>query len=187
MSNLAGYTAASWVHGDDTAADLAIKLFDIATASCGQSDEVVKSIGDAVMCRSASPDSALGLLSRLWVRADGEALFPQLRGALHHGRATTYQQDYFGTTVNIAARLAAMAEADEILATLTLTTAAAANGWQVEPAGEWHLRNIGEAVDVFRLSLQDRAPNPVDPVCHMRVDTEGALTLRWRGDSVYFC
>lgn len=185
--DLAGYTAASWVHGDDTAADLAITLFEIALASCQQDDEVVKSIGDAVMCRSTDPARALELVKRLWIRADAEPNFPQLRGAIHHGPAIMHRGDYFGTTVNIAARLAALADADEILATRTVAAAADTQGWSIEPGGERHLRNIGEPVDVVRLSLDDRAMSPIDPMCHMRVDPTTALTVELDGARVYFC
>jgi adenylate cyclase len=185
--DLDGYTAASWVHGDDTAADLAITLLEMAIASCQGGDEVVKSIGDAVMCKSTDPASALALVRRLWARADAEPHFPQLRGALNHGSATMYRDDYFGTTVNIAARLAALAEADEILATGPVADAATTVSWSVEPGGERHLRNIGEPIDVFRLAPHDRVPNPIDPICHMRVDPADAVSLMSDGDVVYFC
>lgn len=185
--DLAGYTAASWVHGDDTAADLAITLLEMALASCEHDDEVVKSIGDAVMCRSTDPARALELVKRLWIRADAEPHFPQLRGAIHHGPATMHRGDYFGTTVNIAARLAALAEADEILATRTVAGAANTEGWSIQPGGERHLRNIGEPVDVVRLALDERTSNPVDPMCHMRVDPTTALTIESDGLRVYFC
>ena len=184
--DLAGYTAASWVHGDDTAAELAINLLDMAIASCDRHDQVVKSIGDAVMCRSSDPSAALDLVRRLWIRADAEPRFPQMRAALHHGRVTVYREDFFGTTVNIAARLVALADADEILATQAVALSAAEE-WTVEPIGERHLRNIGDPVDVLRLSLDDRAPNPVDPICHMRVDPADAFILEFTGLPVYFC
>lgn len=185
--DLAGYTAASWIHGDDTAADLAITLLEMALASCEHGDEVVKSIGDAVMCRSTDPAQALELVKRLWIRADAEPHFPQLRGAIHHGPATMHRGDYFGTTVNIAARLAALAEADEILATSAVAGVADSKGWNSGPVGERHLRNIGEPVDVVRLSLGDRAMSPVDPMCHMRIDPTTALTVDHDGRAVYFC
>lgn len=185
--DLAGYTAASWVHGDDTAADLAITLLEMALASCEEDDEVVKSIGDAVMCRSTDPAAGLELVRRLWIRADAEPHFPQLRGAIHHGPATMHRGDYFGTTVNIAARLAALAEADEILATRVVAGAVETESWTTDPVGERHLRNIGEPVDVVRLSLDDRVTSPVDPMCHMRVDPTTALSVESEGLRVYFC
>jgi adenylate cyclase len=57
--DLAGFTAATSVHGDSIAADLALHFVELATSATGDGDRIVKSIGDAVMCVSDTPDQAL--------------------------------------------------------------------------------------------------------------------------------
>ncbi|HZJ27962.1 MAG TPA: YHS domain-containing protein [Acidimicrobiia bacterium] len=48
--DLAGFSAATEAHGDETAADLATQLTGLATEALGPRDQLVKSLGDAVLC-----------------------------------------------------------------------------------------------------------------------------------------
>jgi len=185
--DLAGFTAATWTHGDDVGARLSIRLVGMARGCVNDSGEVVKSIGDAVLCRVATPDDAITALSQLWSEADHEEHFPHLRASAHHGRAVEHDHDYYGTTINVAARMAALAAPDEILASSEVADAARAGGWVVASTGERTLRNIAEPIEILRISPSRRAPLPTDPVCHMRVDPASAIALRTGTVTTYFC
>jgi class 3 adenylate cyclase len=59
------------------------------------------------------------------------------------------QGDFFGRTVNIAARLGARADAGQILAGEALVGAVAADGVQLREIGSMQLKGIAQPVRVF--------------------------------------
>ncbi|MCP5485758.1 MAG: adenylate/guanylate cyclase domain-containing protein [Spirochaetales bacterium] len=86
---------------------------------------VIKTIGDAVMATFLSPvdavRAAIQLQEQLHGRTAGGAPGLQLKVGVHSGPSIAVTQndrlDYFGQTVNIAARVEAMANATEICMT----------------------------------------------------------------------
>lgn len=187
--DLAGYTAASWVHGDDVAARLAIRLRDMARDCAGERDVVIKSIGDAVMCRSDEPSAALLWLDRLFAAGDREHQFPHLRAGSNHGPAVEHEGDFYGTAVNVAARVAALAAPCELLVTDATAASAHSLGWQVEQRGPQSLRNIAMPVEVSVVLLPSAAAAVmIDPVCRMRVRPDSAYAhLEYAGQAVWLC
>src|ERR671914_2324683 len=143
FADIAGYTALTEAHGDEDAAELAHTFCravgEIASAEEG---ELVKTIGDAVMIRHPDPAGAI----TLGLRAAGEALaghgFPTVRVGMHHGPALESDGDWYGSTVNLAARVAALAAGGEVLLTATVREAAGElEGVRLESRGERRLRN----------------------------------------------
>ena len=104
FADIAGFTALTEAHGDLEAAELVV---DFACGPRGASirpARLVKTIGDAVMLRIASPAEAVRLGLRIiegfmWDPA------PVVRVGLHHGHAVERDGDYIGATVNVAARV----------------------------------------------------------------------------------
>lgn len=122
--DLVGFTAATHVHGDATAADLAEQLVALSEAALGDRDILVKSIGDAVLCACVDPDSGVRFLEGLFDAADEMVGLPLLRGGAAHGSAVERGGDYFGETVNMAERLADLAGGGEVLVTGVVAAAA---------------------------------------------------------------
>ena len=98
-------------------------LNEIVSAESGA---VVKTIGDAVMATFPTPDRAVAAalrmreaMARLNGARNGEDLL--LKIGIHEGPCLAVvlndRQDYFGQTVNIAARVQALADSRTILAT----------------------------------------------------------------------
>jgi len=118
--------------GDIAAFDLVRAHFrvlnEIVAAEAGA---VVKTIGDAVMATFPTPDRALAAalrmreaMHRLNDGRNGHDLL--LKIGIHEGPCLAVvlndRQDYFGTTVNIAARVQALADSRAILATRPVVT-----------------------------------------------------------------
>ena len=118
--------------GDIAAFDLVRAHFrvlnEIVAAEAGA---VVKTIGDAVMATFPTPDRALAAalrmreaMHRLNDGRNGNDLL--LKIGIHEGPCLAVvlndRQDYFGTTVNIAARVQALADSRAILATRPVVT-----------------------------------------------------------------
>ena len=77
----------------------------------------MKTIGDALMLRVPNPDEAVLLaldMTHGLMRGHGS---PAVRVGLHHGPAIERDGDYFGATVNLAARVSGLASGGEVLVT----------------------------------------------------------------------
>jgi adenylate cyclase len=72
---------------------------------------------------------------------------------MHHGPAIERGGDYFGRTVNIAARVSALAGAGEVLVTDEVVTAAGeVEGVRFIERGRHPLKGIDEAVPIYLVS-----------------------------------
>jgi len=192
FADIAGYTALTEAHGDEDAVELA-RMFCRAVGEMAGADggELVKTIGDAVMVRH--PDAARAVA--LGLRAAGEVLpghgFPTVRVGMHHGPALESEGDWFGSTVNLAARVAALAAGGEVLLTGAVREAAGElEGVSLVSRGEQQLRNVAALVPVFAAMPEGSTPaeHEVDPVCRMVV-AEGREvgTVHHEGSDYRFC
>ncbi len=187
--DLAGYTIATAAHGDETAADLADRLAELTTISLGIGDQLVKGLGDAVMLVSEDPQNALALTGRICRLADDEPAFPLLRVGLHHGPTVERNNDWFGTTVNLAARIAALAGPGQVLGTAEIANAAIDAGMTVQQLGPTALRGSSEPMDVYSIiACADVPDRTLDPICRMAVERSFAVATRSVGGVDYrFC
>lgn len=171
-------------------ADLAGAFERAAIGSLGAQDELVKSMGDAVLVVCVGPAEALAFLGALFDRfGGGDSDLPLLRAGAHHGSAVRRGDDYFGSGVNVAARVADLAAGCQILATDAVAQAARRSGVGVVELGPYVLRNVSEPVALFEIDCgHDVRGHTIDPVCHMRVPRERATgTLRHDGAEYWFC
>jgi adenylate cyclase len=100
--------------------------------------------------------------------------------------------DWFGTTINLAARVAAAASGCEVLLTeATKQAAGGLRGVAFRDRGEERFKNLTAAVRVYAAYPESRPPSgewPIDPVCRMAVDpARSAGTLIHRGVEYHFC
>jgi adenylate cyclase len=128
FGDVSGSTALYRKVGNEQAHQLveqALVLMRAATAR--QQGRVVKTIGDEVMCRFATPDAAARAAMDIQRQLRDTQLVaggPRLKARIGfaYGPVVDRDGDVFGDVVNIAARLAAMAKADQILTTEATST-----------------------------------------------------------------
>ena len=192
FADIAGYTALTEAHGDEEAAELARTFCRaVSDAAAARGGEVVKTIGDAVMVRHdvSAEAVALGLAAAHEVMA-GHG-FPAVRVGMHHGPAVERDGDWFGATVNLAARVAAVAAGGEVLVTGAVRDAAGElEGVEFESRGEQRIRNVVASVALFAAVRDDRTTEErhVDPVCRMVVaEDREAGSFRHRETVYRFC
>ena len=187
--DLAGFTALTEAHGDFDAADVATRFAELARASLGAGDRLVKTIGDAVLLTSPTPGGALDLIDRLLTAVTAERTLPALRAGLHHGPAIERDGDVFGAAVNLAARVAAEAYAGEVLATAAVAAAARERGIPVAEIGPVALKNVSAATVLSALGFMIGAlESAIDPVCQAVVDRRAAAgQLRHEQTTYWFC
>jgi adenylate cyclase len=192
FADIAGYTALTEAHGDADAAELAATFCrEISEVARARGAQVIKTIGDAVMVRHDDPSEAvaLGLTAAHDVLA-GHG-FPAVRVGMHHGPAIERAGDWFGATVNLAARVASVAAGGEVLVTAAVRESAGSlDGVEFESRGEHRMRNLSAPVPLFAAVPDDRTDEArhIDPVCRMVV-AEGreAGSLRHRDTLYRFC
>jgi adenylate cyclase len=188
FADLAGFTALTEAHGDATAADIAERLIAVAESVLSSEDRLVKTLGDAVLLTSLDALSGITLVQRLFEACEADARFPDVRAGLHYGPVIHRGGDIFGSTVNIAARIAARAGGGEILLTRPVADAAAAADIRTRRLGLIALRNLTEPVELFELVRSAAPDRTVDPVCRMMVHPANAAgRLAYRGVDYLFC
>jgi adenylate cyclase len=191
FADLAGFTALTEAHGDEQAADLALGFWDRVREVLPEAGaEEIKTIGDAMMLRAGSADDAVRLGVCVVHDIGRRHGFPAVRVGLHTGPAVERQGDWFGATVNLAARVAAMASGHEILLTGASREAAGEiAGVELRDRGEQRLKNVGAPVRLWAaLPANASEELPVDPVCRMAVRPDRAVgVLIHRGVEYRFC
>jgi adenylate cyclase len=193
FADIAGFTALTEAHGDEAALALVGEFVTAVKAELAPvRGDYVKTIGDALMLRIPDPGDAilLGLRIANDVMVDHGA--PAVRVGLHHGPAVESDGDYFGASVNLAARVSALASGGEVLVTgSTAALVPELEGVVFESRGRQTLRNVSDPVEIFaalRLGEATSAGHPVDPVCRMIVDPERAAgRLVHAGETYFFC
>jgi class 3 adenylate cyclase/YHS domain-containing protein len=193
FADLAGFTALTEAHGDRQAADVAAEFSaSVRPLLSPHAAEEVKTIGDALMIRGRDPAAAIRLGLGIVDDVGRQHGFPAVRVGMSTGQAIERDGDWFGATVNIAARVSGLASGGEVLLTEATKAAAGDPGSvRLHERGRRTLKNIGEPVLLFAAVRQgepDSAGLPIDPVCRMAVDREhGAGRLSYEGVEFYFC
>jgi adenylate cyclase len=192
FADIAGFTALTEAHGDEEAVQL---VEDFATAVQAElprvGGEYVKAVGDALMLRVPDPSGAIRL--GLWITRNAMSghQAPSVRVGCNHGSAVERRGDYFGATINIAARVSALAAGGEVLVTgHTAALAPDLEGVLYESRGRQVLRNVAEPVEIFAvIGVDENADHlAIDPVCQMAVDPERAIgRLILEEKAYYFC
>jgi adenylate cyclase len=190
FADLAGYTALTEAHGDEHAADAAAEFCRAVRMLLPEHDaEEVKAIGDALLVRASDPARAAGLAERIVSGYGWRHRGLGVRVGIHTGTAVRRGDDWFGSAVNVASRVAGAARAGEVLCT-EATREAIGPAVPVRERGQQKFKNLAKAVTLYELVLtrRTRAELPIDPVCRMAIDPGRATARRAHGGVEYlFC
>jgi adenylate cyclase len=190
FADLAGYTALTEAHGDEHAADAAAEFCEAVRTLLPEHDaEEVKAIGDAVLLRASDAARAAGLAERIVCGYGWRHRGLGVRVGMHTGTAVRRGDDWFGSAVNVASRVADAARAGEVLCT-EATREAIGSAVPVRDRGQQRFKNLAKPVTLYELVLtrQSRTEFPIDPVCRMAIDPSRAAARRVHGGVDYlFC
>ena len=122
--DITGYTRLTEERGDAAAADLATRLATLVRRSAREHEgRPVKWLGDGVMFHFRKPSDAV-LAAVEMVEVVGRQGLPPAHVGIHAGPVVYQEGDYFGRTVNLAARIADYARPDEVLVSQEVVDAA---------------------------------------------------------------
>ena len=144
--DITGYTQLTQERGDAAAAQLAEQLGRLVQrTSVRHGGRPVKWLGDGVMIHFPSP--GLGVLAALeMVAGVVEAGMPPAHVGLHAGPIIFQEGDYYGQTVNLAARIAEHARPGEVLVTQEVVDASGGAEVAFREIGPVELKGVAGAV-----------------------------------------
>ncbi|HSU27603.1 MAG TPA: adenylate/guanylate cyclase domain-containing protein [Chitinophagaceae bacterium] len=187
IADLSGYTAMTEMHGGAGAADLIDAFLEIVKESLAGDSHLHQRTGDEVLIVSSSPDHLLATAILLLQKTSGRNNFLQLHGGLHYGTILKRNNDYFGTTINLTARIAAHANAGSFCCSSEFKNALTnPEKFRFDTRGNHQFKNLADEIEVYELSI-DQPPFYIDPVCRMLInEMENAISHPDKQD-LLFC
>ncbi len=157
--DLTGYTNLTERFGDEAAAENAQGLAELVRPLLAKhSGRLVKMLGDGAMLHFPNPTDAVrcGIEIVASIRDTG---MPPARLAITAGPLILRDADFYGRTVNIAARLIDYARPQEVLVTENITTAQTKNDdFLYQQIGPVSLKGVPEPVVVYTASAKPNRP-----------------------------
>jgi adenylate cyclase len=150
--DITGYTRLTQEHGDAAAAALAEQMATLVNrSSIDHGGRAVKWLGDGVMFYFRDP--AQGVLAALdMVAAIPAAGLPPAHVGIHAGPVVVQQGDYYGQTVNLAARMADYARPGEVLVSQPVLDASRDASVRFVDIGEVELKGVAGTVHLYSAS-----------------------------------
>ena len=140
--DLSGFTERTENLGDTQAAAIGAALVDIAQAEATlHNGQLVKPLGDGAMLHFPIADDGVRAALRI-VALAREAGLPPARAGIAVGPVVTHDGDYYGRTVNRAARLLDVAGPGQVLVTGDVAEAVGNGGLRFTQLGAVRLRGV---------------------------------------------
>ena len=160
FTDLVGFTEYTDALGDVAAVAVLDRQREIVDAELEHHDDarLVKEIGDGLMIWTGSAVTGFDLsvaLLRAFDAARADGRFPLgVRMGLHHGESIARGDDVVGQTVNIAARVAALAGPGELLVSEEVTDACAdaERSVRLSPVGPVVVRGVQSPIWLHRVA-----------------------------------
>lgn len=150
FADLSGYTRLTEESGDRVAAGVALTLAEVAAETVARyRGEVVKLLGDGVLIHFRDPGDAIRASLDIVANASSHGLPPAHIG-VNAGPMIYEEGDYFGRTVNIAARIASEAGPGQVFVGEAVLGGLTRDGFRLIEIGELELKGITHPVVVFQ-------------------------------------
>jgi adenylate cyclase len=147
--DVTGYTRLTEERGDEAAAELAARLATLVRPSSAEhGGQPVKWLGDGVMFYFAEPAPSVLAALEIVEGVTSHGL-PPARVGIHAGPVVFQEGDYFGRTVNIAARIADHAAPGEVLVTQEVVEAAKGTPVTFTEIGPVELKGVSDTIRLY--------------------------------------
>lgn len=190
IADLAGYTALTEAHGGTQAARVIGRYVELAEGALRPGVSLVERVGDELLIVGPEPLGVLETAISLRDLIDTEPMFPGVRMGVQGGRVLRTDGRYYGTALNLTARLAAHARPGQILCSEAIAAVCEARGIPSRGLGPVRFRNLPLPVAVFEIgtSSPKDTDSAIDPVCRMHVSASTApARLPYGGAILLFC
>ncbi|MDA0998762.1 MAG: hypothetical protein O2944_11210, partial [Proteobacteria bacterium] len=157
FTDLVGSTVMTQERGDYGAQEV-VRTHNaiVRTALADQSGREVKHTGDGIMASFPTVPAAVRAAARIQRdlarhNAQADAVPVRVRIGLNAGEAVQEEDDFFGTTVQLAARVCDKAAAGEVFVTDNVRVLSQGQGLEFEDAGQYPLKGIPQPVTLYRV------------------------------------
>lgn len=147
--DLTGFTTLVEEQGDEAAAEIASNLASVVQSSRTHGGRAVKWLGDGVMFHFNDPAAAIRSGLEL-VEQTEQAISVPARIGINAGAVIVQEGDYFGRTVNVAARIADYAKPREVLVSEEARRNAGVGDVEFELVGDVSLKGVSKSVRLHR-------------------------------------
>lgn len=152
FADLVGFTRIGEAVSPEELGQLANRLAILARDVTVPPVRFVKTIGDAVMFVCPEPRPLLDVVLKLVEAVDTDNEFPRLRAGVASGTAVSRAGDWFGSPVNVASRVTAVARPGTVLVADSVWDVIGDNGeFSGSFAGARRLKGIKNEVKLFRV------------------------------------
>lgn len=149
FADLSGYTRLTEEAGDEVAAQVSVKLAELVNdVASRHGGTVVKMLGDGVLFHFKDPQDAVTASLEILDRVQPAGLPPAHVG-VNAGPMIYEEGDYFGRTVNIAARIASKAGPGQVFLGEDVLHHIEATGFRVVEAGTFELKGIERPLTLY--------------------------------------
>jgi adenylate cyclase len=149
--DVVGFTQLGEELPEEELGSIAQRLVDAGMAAAKPPVRLVKSIGDALMLVCPEPEP---LVVAALTLVDESPDLPEMRGGLAFGPALARDGDWYGSTVNLAARLCDRARPGSVLTTAAVCEGLG-DGYRFSHAGPKRLKGIADAVSTVRVRREE--------------------------------
>ncbi|ORW45421.1 adenylate cyclase regulatory domain-containing protein [Mycobacterium paraense] len=152
FADLVGFTRIGEAVSAEELGHLANRLAHLARDMTVPPVRFIKTIGDAVMFVCPEPQPMLDVVLKLVEAVDTDNDFPRLRAGVAAGMAVSRAGDWFGSPVNVASRVTAVARPGTVLAADSVLDALDGTAdFEGSFAGARRLKGIKSEVKLFRI------------------------------------
>jgi adenylate cyclase len=190
MADLTGYTALTEVHGAAKAAFIIREYLNIVQRSMVGESHLVERVGDQVVLMSPKADDLAATALLMHRNATNISHFLAVHAGIHYGEILQLDGSYYGSAMNLTARLAAKAKGGNILASKAFVDALSNKAmFPYRDYGKVQFKNIKEQIDVVELIHELPAVSlHFDPVCQMQLNSNDLFrSVRFGQQVSYFC
>ena len=157
FADLSGYTTLTEEAGDEEAARVSLMLAQLVNeVAADHRGDVVKMLGDGVHFHFRDPADAVRASLEI-VDAVGPRGLPPAHVGVNAGPMIYDEGDYFGRTVNIAARIASQASENRVFAGEDLVRNVEPQGFQLREVGPFDLKGVAQPVTLYE-AVRDGSP-----------------------------
>ncbi|RSM59165.1 adenylate/guanylate cyclase domain-containing protein [Amycolatopsis sp. WAC 01376] len=155
FTDLVGFSTWALQAGDERVLELLRSVAEVTeSVVTGHRGSIVKGLGDGVMAVFADPGEAVKAAYETCsavsvIKAEG--YLPHLRAGLHRGNPSRVGNDYLGVDVNIAARIMAAADGDEVLASGSVVDELDPGAVIVRPRRSFRAKGTPKDLRVYRV------------------------------------
>jgi len=149
--DLSGFTRLAEERGDEPVARVALEFGRLAEDQARRRDgRLVKLLGDGVLLHFPDAVAAVEATIELLGSLPGAGL-PRGHAGIHAGPIIVRDGDIFGRTVNLASRIADLADAGQLLVTRAVADTLPQDRFIAHPLGDAELQGIDERVELLRV------------------------------------